>query len=629
MRDHTSRKKQLSLRCQQRVELARAFQRVEIIAAAHMSTAHKDLGHRASAICPLDHFRLTRRIGQHVDFLKCDTLLGQQPFGRMTKSAKGRRINLDRLLHDFDSTICVTRYLGSFTRPRQYQHINVFGVRGKTGLGRRAQSRPGRHHIVNDQNVAACDVGSVPWIHRDLACGLGEPLFGGLAVQNLRLFRAQQEVGTMRKSRAGTEGLGEQSGLIVFSTQKPQPMKRYGRHDCIRVKVEGTCSVLQPKCRRAYHVLAVTVFEPKDQLAGLFPIEQRGATTLPGGPVCQTRVAHQAVARLVVARQGHTAAVTHNRADERRFSPTGSAQTKVAVHHVATGNAARWVKKFQRCLNSVPNPHISPAMTSQTALTDRAALLRNRSRASEMFLQSYAARDLQDRVSMVKKSFQRIAIVTPFPTVWEDWTATIISDHDVLALEPDSYDLVLHSLSLHWANDPVGQLIQCRRALKPDGLLLATALGGTTLHELRACLADAESRETGGLSPRVAPMAEIRDLGGLLQRAGFALPVADSDRLDVAYSDAFHLMRDLRAMGETNALTGRQRHMTRPAILSEAAKTYAEQFSTEDGKVRATFEIVTLTGYAPHDSQPKPLKPGSATNRLADVLGSAERPLKD
>jgi hypothetical protein len=179
-------------------------------------------------------------------------------------------------------------------------------------------------------------------------------------------------------------------------------------------------------------------------------------------------------------------------------------------------------------------------------------------------------------------------------------------------------------MSMHWANDPIGQIVQSRHALKPDGLFLGAMFGGQTLHELRSVLAEAESRVTGGLSPRVAPMAEIRDLGALLQRSGMALPVADAMPLNVTYEDAWALMRDLRAMGEANALSQRLRKPTRRAVFAEATKLYAEHFSDADGRIRATFEVIFLTGWAPDESQQKPLRPGSATARLADALGAKE-----
>lgn len=184
-------------------------------------------------------------------------------------------------------------------------------------------------------------------------------------------------------------------------------------------------------------------------------------------------------------------------------------------------------------------------------------------------------------------------------------------------------------MCLHWSDDPVGQLIQARRALRPDGLFLGVMFGGETLHELRTALAQAESDLYGGLSPRVAPMAEIRDLGALLQRAGYALPVADSVRLTASYASPLHLMQELRFMGEGNALHSRRRTPASRALFARACEIYVEAFGTDDGRVPATFELIVLTGWAPDASQPQPLRPGSASKRLADALGTEEGMLKD
>lgn len=232
---------------------------------------------------------------------------------------------------------------------------------------------------------------------------------------------------------------------------------------------------------------------------------------------------------------------------------------------------------------------------------------------------------------MVNKSFRSVAIVTPFPEVWRSAfpEARIVPDDEVLDLAESDHDLVIHAMVLHWANDPVGQLIQCRRALRPDGLLLVVCLGGQTLHELRAALGQAEVEVTGGLSPRVAPMGEIRDLGALLQRAGLALPVADSAILTTSYETPLHLMRDLRAMAETNVLANRIRTFTKRAVLLRGTQIYAESFTGSDSRITATFELITLTGWAPDASQPQPLRPGSAAQRLADALKTVETPLKD
>jgi hypothetical protein len=270
-------------------------------------------------------------------------------------------------------------------------------------------------------------------------------------------------------------------------------------------------------------------------------------------------------------------------------------------------------------------------MISTPQLVDRPALLRNRARAQPdaLFLHDTVADEIHERLIEVNRTFRSVAVVTGFPDFWRAHypDATIVSDDDILALEPGAHDLVLHTMGLHWANDPVGQLVQCRHALQPDGLLLAAFLGGQTLHELRASLAEAEVSVTGGLSPRVAPMGEIRDLGALLQRAGYALPVADTTPLTVSYANAFHLMHDLRKMGENNALAARTRHATQRNILTEAASIYAANFGNDAGRVDATFEIVTLTGWAPAASQQQPLQPGSAKTRLADALGAVETPL--
>ena len=263
------------------------------------------------------------------------------------------------------------------------------------------------------------------------------------------------------------------------------------------------------------------------------------------------------------------------------------------------------------------------------AITDRPALLRRRARAvrDALFLHDAVAAEVQERLIEVNRRFMSPALVTGFPMAWAGSAlaagARVVPDDEVLDLAPGGHDLVVHALALHWANDPVGQLVQCRRALRPDGLFLGFLFGGQTLAELRACLAQAEAEVTGGLSPRVLPMGEIRDLGALLQRAGFALPVADSFTKTVTYGNFGALLHDLRAMGEGNALAARLRRPTRRAVFARAAELYAAHHA-EGGRLRATFEIICLTGWAPDDSQQKPLRPGSAAQRLADALGTAE-----
>jgi SAM-dependent methyltransferase len=204
----------------------------------------------------------------------------------------------------------------------------------------------------------------------------------------------------------------------------------------------------------------------------------------------------------------------------------------------------------------------------------------------------------------------------------------VCGDEEFLPFEDGTFDLIASALSLHVAYDLPGALIQARRALKPDGLFLCTMLGGATLEELRASFAQAETEIEGGLSPRVSPMADLRDLGGLLQRAGFALPVADSDSVTVTYATPLALMRDLRAMGATNVLAARRKAPLRRATLARAIEIYQENFAAPGGRIRATFEIVHLSGWSPHESQQRPLRPGSAKSRLADALGVEEHKLK-
>ncbi|MBO9476080.1 SAM-dependent methyltransferase [Shimia sp. R11_0] len=267
-------------------------------------------------------------------------------------------------------------------------------------------------------------------------------------------------------------------------------------------------------------------------------------------------------------------------------------------------------------------------MQNTPKLTDRKSLERNRARAdltAGMFLHEAAIDEIQHRLSLVNRTFTKPAIVSGFPTVWGEAfpEALCVPDTDTLKLKEKSYDLVIHAIGLHWADDPVGQVIQCQRALINDGFFLAVAFGGQTLHELRASLAQAEVEITGGLSPRIAPMAEIRDMGALLQRAGLALPVADAVPLKVTYETPWALMKDLRMMGENNALHARLKSLTRRAIMIRASEIYVDSFM-ENGRIPATFEMIYLTGWSPDASQQQPLRPGSATSRLADALGAPE-----
>ena len=197
----------------------------------------------------------------------------------------------------------------------------------------------------------------------------------------------------------------------------------------------------------------------------------------------------------------------------------------------------------------------------------------------------------------------------------------VVADEEVFPFAEASLDLVISNLALHWVNDLPGVLSQIRRVLKPDGLFLAALFGGETLHELGQALGEAEIAVTGGMAPRISPFVDIRDAGALLQRAGFALPVVDSDRIDVSYADAFALMRDLRHMGEANATNERPKHVTRRDVLTAAAGAYQDRFADDEGRIPATFHIIYLTAWRPHEGQQKPSRRGSGQVSLVDVLG--------
>lgn len=286
---------------------------------------------------------------------------------------------------------------------------------------------------------------------------------------------------------------------------------------------------------------------------------------------------------------------------------------------------------------------------SHPVIFDRALLRARRARAlrlgAETFLIDRVAEDLSARLAAVLRTFDMAAdIGTPTDAVRcalagraktivaVDVIAhggkplTVAADEEALPFRDGSLDLVISALALQFVNDLPGTLIQIRRALKPDGLFLAAIIGGDSLSELRSAFAQAESEVEGGISPRVAPFADLRDLGALLQRAGFALPVTDIDRVTVRYSSPLALMHDLRRMGATNVLTERRRKPLRRATLRRLFEIYAERFADPDGRIRSTFEIVWLSGWAPHESQQQPLKPGSAKTRLADALHTTEIP---
>jgi SAM-dependent methyltransferase len=286
-------------------------------------------------------------------------------------------------------------------------------------------------------------------------------------------------------------------------------------------------------------------------------------------------------------------------------------------------------------------------------LFDRSLLRVRRERARALgpatFLLDHAATELAERLSAVLRQFDiavdlgassdavqhaltasgkigTIVAAAAGAAALENSVLRVVSDEEALPFADTSLDLVVSVLALQFVNDLPGTLIQIRRSLKPDGLFMAALIGGESLAELRTAFTDAESEIEGGLSPRVAPFADVRELGALLQRTGFALPVVDSERLTVRYDSVLALMHDLRRMGATNVMRERRRRPLRRATLQRMEAIYADRFADADGRLRASFEIIWLTGWAPHESQQKPLKPGSAAQRLADALGTREIP---
>jgi SAM-dependent methyltransferase len=278
--------------------------------------------------------------------------------------------------------------------------------------------------------------------------------------------------------------------------------------------------------------------------------------------------------------------------------------------------------------------------TAAPILFDRALLLKRQRRAQRLgpasFLLDRVAEDLEERLHAVLREFADVAdIWTPGESLrkplrdrFRSITRVALpeSDQETLPLPPESLDLVVSGLAFQFVNDLPGVLTQIRRALRPDGLLLAAMTGGDTLTELRQSFAAAEAECEGGVSPRVAPFADLRDVGALLQRAGFALPVTDVDRIVVRYDSALALMADLRRMAATNILCERRRTPTRRATLLRMAQIYGERFADPDGRIRATFDVIWLSGWAPHESQQKPLQPGSAKASLAEAVRGKTKP---
>jgi NADH dehydrogenase [ubiquinone] 1 alpha subcomplex assembly factor 5 len=463
-------------------------------------------------------------------------------------------------------------------------------------------------------------------------------------------------------------------------------MQRH-RHEQVGIGEEGRAHPAHPFAEGGRAMQAIAVLEGQDEPPAAVVVAQGRARPVVGGRRLSAGTAKRARAQLV--RKGEAAAGAARLAQERDVAPADGAErigrfdllraseTARRQHDVeerATGaleggvsereHAPRWEREpaslsMRRAIASPIADALYGAMAEDELLVfDRRAVRQHRERAARLgtaeFLFEEAAERLAERLGDIKRGFARALVLgarrgamahslrssAGFEIVIEAddapgflrrpaATPRVAAEAEALPFAAEAFDLVVSPLALHWTNDLPGALLQLRRCLKPDGLLLASMLGGETLHELRGAFLEAELAEEGGVSPRVSPTADGRDLAGLLQRAGFALPVVDTDRIPVTYPNALALMAELRAMGETNALRERRRRFTRRTTLLRAAEAYRALAGTPDGRVAARFEIVTMTAWAPHQSQPKPLRPGSAAARLADALGTVERPAGD
>lgn len=415
------------------------------------------------------------------------------------------------------------------------------------------------------------------------------------------------------------------------------------RKDYVGLGEQFTTDTIEPAPEGRHEIQSVRMLERQNRSAALFVVAHYGASLVESGRLCVARRATDRTAWIEIKRQAAT--VAYRPVDEPDLLPTIAAQCTRVGYWRSARDAKRWEKKVQ---NPAPRPpqHVFPryahlsypaAMTDgPPKIFDRTARALRRLRAlripGERFLVVQAAEGLSARLEAVRRTFisaidvdgsdTSFAIVRPHAA---NWSRVPLHADESFVGEEGQFDLVTSVLSLHAANDLPGVLVQIARVLKPDGLFVAALFGGETLFELRESLAAAEIETLGGISPRIAPLADVRDLGGLLQRAGFALPVADVERTVVRYRDLRTLFADLRAMGETNVLVERDRKPLPRQTLAAALAHYASKYADPDGRLRATFDVAYLTGWSPHESQQKPLRPGSSTARLADALGTSEK----
>lgn len=550
---------------------------------------------------------------------------------------------------------------------RDRNRIDVHGAGGVQGLchGRHRCTR--RENVIDDDDSFAVDVGCGGGTDREGVPHVAQALLSSQSTLAGRAAYTPNAVDQNLPAGLRADGLGDQRRLVEASCPQPRPVQRH-RNDDIGVVQQCAASTHRPRREQGHQIVAVAVLQFQDQRPCRVVIQHRRPGAFEGRWPFGAVEAHRRIAEIEFERA--TTACAHRIGDERDPRPTigtqrrrridlGAAQTAMRrqgyIQQSPAQDADKRGRRFRRWVGGVGGRGHSGSMTDDIAVFNRALVRTRRDRHAAGlreydFLVREIADRLVDRLDDVTRRFPialdlgcrggligdvlagrggiETLIQTDLSRAMADRARphgpVCVADEEALPFADASLDLVISSLALHWVNDLPGTLIQVCRALRPDGLLLAALFGGETLYELRAALADAELETTGGVSPRVSPFADVRDLGALMQRAGFALPVVDAETITVSYAEPLSLMRDLRGMAESNAVAQRRSEPLRRVTLMRACERYAEVHSDADGRIPATFQILFLTGWAPAPSQPKALKPGQAAARLAEALGAEE-----
>ena len=487
-----------------------------------------------------------------------------------------------------------------------------------------------------------------------------------------RATLADNQVGSKFLPPVGAQMARDEGGLIEPPPKQPRPVKG-NRRNQIRIGNQVAACPRRPSREGRRHIGAVAVLVSQDHMAAGLIVDHHRTRSLIGRARTVARAAKCVGAGIFFKRQATTR--TERRRQKTHLFPARCAKRACGLNNTAAIQALRRQQKIKHVRDRLTNRAArigavrvgiyggavvchKKSMTETMTVFNRAAVRRHRDRAAPLlddhdFLFAEVADRLADRLDDITREFPlsldlgcrtgglggvlggRGAVKTLIQADLSLAMAgrargndrpALVADEETLPFGTATFDAVLSNLSLHWVNDLPGALIQIRHALKPDGLFLASVFGGDTLKELRACLYDAEIAIEGGLSPRFSPLIDVRDMGNLLQRAGFALPVVDAEQITVSYDNPLKLMHDLRNMGEANANKDRRPSFSRRATLLKACELYLEKFAGPDGRIPATFDILTVTAWAPDPSQQKPMQPGSAQSSLAEALGTDEIP---